>query len=77
MEFVNFDQASSPTGIDILTDPQDPDAVYTYAANHLPSPAFPALRRRAVILEEIPRARSQPEISHHRLGSGPLLPISL
>jgi hypothetical protein len=81
LELVGFDKKPFFThGIDILTDPEDKDAVYIYAINHLPSPAFLAylskhhpdlnsINHTTPIPEDIPRAQSQIEVFHHKLAS--------
>lgn len=77
---INFDLPFFTHGIDILSDPQDEDAIFIYAINHLPSPEFltyladnhPVLgtiNHTTPIPETITRARSQIEVFHHKLGS--------
>jgi hypothetical protein len=78
---VNFDQPFFTHGIDVLTEPEEQDYVYIYAANHLPSPELlsylaehhpdrDTITHSTVIPDEIPRARSQLEIFRHKIGSG-------
>ena len=51
-------------GIDIWSPKDDPDSVYIFAVNHLPNPAY--------VLSDainVPKARSQIELFHHRIGT--------
>lgn len=54
-------------GIDVLDDPERPDAVYIFAVNHAPHPAYRPSRSDREWHWEGPKARSQIELFHHVL----------
>lgn len=54
-------------GIDILEDPERPDAVYIFAVNHAPHPAYRPGRSDREWDWDGPKARSQIELFHHVL----------
>ncbi|KAK4446853.1 hypothetical protein QBC34DRAFT_382927 [Podospora aff. communis PSN243] len=56
LAFENFDTTFVTHGIDVIADPEQENAVYIFAINHLPDGT-------------LPKARSQIEVFHHVLGS--------
>lgn len=62
----NFDGPFVTHGIDVIEDPEQADAVYIFAVNHLPNPDHWLASEGA---ESIPKARSQIELFHHVLQS--------
>ncbi|KAJ5377830.1 uncharacterized protein N7496_005239 [Penicillium cataractarum] len=63
LAFENFNGPFVTHGIDVIEDPQDSDAVYIFAVNHLPNPDF------TPDSPNNPAARSQIELFHHILHS--------
>lgn len=66
LAFENFDGPFVTHGIDVIEDPEQADAVYIFAVNHLPNPDHWLAGDGA---ESIPKARSQIELFHHVLQS--------
>lgn len=70
---LSFDNFSGPFithGIDLIADPENANAVYIFAVNHLPHPAYhPDKRPNQDATWEGPKAVSQIELFHHVLGS--------
>ncbi|CAG8936583.1 unnamed protein product [Penicillium salamii] len=64
LAFTNFEGPFVTHGIDVIEDP-DANAVYIFAVNHLPNPAY----FEAGEPEGVHKARSQIELFHHVLGS--------
>lgn len=64
LAFSNFEGPFTTHGIDVIEDP-DANAVYIFAVNHLPNPAY----FEAGEPEGVHKARSQIELFHHVLGS--------
>ncbi|KAJ5780889.1 hypothetical protein N7457_006049 [Penicillium paradoxum] len=62
----NFQGSFLTHGIDVIEDPEQANAVYIYAVNHLPNPAYFEAGEPA----NVPKARSQIELFHHVLKSG-------
>lgn len=54
-------------GIDVLEDPERPDAVYIFAVNHAPHPAYCPSKSDREWNWDGPKARSQIELFHHVL----------
>ncbi|KAJ5335401.1 hypothetical protein N7452_007804 [Penicillium brevicompactum] len=65
LAFTDFDGPFVTHGIDVIEDPDQPDAVYIFAVNHLPNPAY----FEAGEPEGVHKARSQIELFHHVLES--------
>ncbi|KAF9245561.1 hypothetical protein LCP9604111_6879 [Penicillium roqueforti] len=65
LAFENFQGTFVTHGIDVIEDPEDSDAVYIYAVNHLPNPAY----FEAGEPKDVPKAQSQIELFHHVLNS--------
>lgn len=65
LEFENFQGPFLTHGIDVIEDPEQANAVYIYAVNHLPNPAS----YESSEPEGLPKARSQIELFHHVLQS--------
>ncbi|GIC86519.1 uncharacterized protein Aud_002893 [Aspergillus udagawae] len=63
LAFENFSGPFVTHGIDVIEDPENPNAVYIFAVNHLPNPEFIQDGK------EVPPARSQVELFHHVLES--------
>ncbi|KAK3403250.1 hypothetical protein B0T20DRAFT_20964 [Sordaria brevicollis] len=63
----NFDGPFITHGIEVLTDPEQPNAVYIYAVNHLPNPE-PVIAIHPPPAD-VPKARSQIEVFHHVIGT--------
>ncbi|KAL4907638.1 hypothetical protein BDW74DRAFT_175421 [Aspergillus multicolor] len=63
LTFENFNGPFVTHGIDVITDPERPEAVYIFAVNHLANPEY----RPEVKASH--KFRSQIEIFHHVLGS--------
>ena len=64
--FENFSGPFVTHGIDVTHDPDQKDAVYIFAVNHLPNPDYDPADADG---EDNPKARSQIELFHHVLGS--------
>ncbi|KAL2816313.1 hypothetical protein BJX63DRAFT_420048 [Aspergillus granulosus] len=62
LEFENFPSPFITHGIDVIQDPDQAEAVYIFAVNHLANPEY---RPNT----DTPKARSQIEIFHHVLGA--------
>ncbi|KAL2843788.1 hypothetical protein BJX68DRAFT_269965 [Aspergillus pseudodeflectus] len=62
LTFENFPGPFITHGLDVIQDPDQPDAVYIFAVNHLANPEYTPNT-------DIPKARSQIEIFHHVLGT--------
>ncbi|KAH8650201.1 serum paraoxonase/arylesterase family protein [Xylariales sp. PMI_506] len=76
LKLENFSGLLVTHGIDVIQDPsaQPGEAVYIFAINHLPNPDFfdyskDFAERPQKPTDNVPRARSQVEIFHHRVGS--------
>lgn len=67
LAFENFSGAFVTHGIDVTRDPDNRDAVYIFAVNHLPNPDF--YGADTPVGSDTPKARSQIELFHHALGS--------
>lgn len=65
LAFTDFDGPFVTHGIDVIEDPDQPDAVYIFAVNHLPNSAY----FEAGEPEGVHKARSQVELFHHVLES--------
>lgn len=63
--FTNFNGPFVTHGIDVIEDPEQRDAVYIFAVNHLPNPAYFEAGEPA----SVPKAKSQVELFHHVLKS--------
>ena len=63
----NFNGPFITHGIEVLSDPEQPNAVYIYAVNHLPSPD-PVITIHPPPAD-VPKARSQIEVFHHVIGT--------
>lgn len=68
LAFEGFDGPFITHGIDVVEDPEQPDAVYIFAVNHLPNPDHWLAGDRATA-KGIPKAQSQIELFHHVLES--------
>lgn len=64
----NFTGPFNTHGIDIISDPNEPDSIFIVAVNHLPNPAYYNSPRTSKD-SSIPKARSRLEIFHHKLHS--------
>ncbi|TDZ38223.1 Serum paraoxonase/arylesterase 2 [Colletotrichum spinosum] len=69
LRFENFQGPFITHGIDVITDPAKPDAVYVFAVNHVPHPDYLAQLSGKGDGKATEKARSQVEIFHHILGS--------
>ncbi|KAI0125435.1 hypothetical protein BJ170DRAFT_631146 [Xylariales sp. AK1849] len=77
LEFENFPGPFITHGIDVISDPEERpgDAVYIFAVNHLPNPDLYILgpqgcsRKLQLGSPPPPKARSQIEIFHHKVGT--------
>ncbi|KAF6824805.1 serum paraoxonase arylesterase family protein [Colletotrichum plurivorum] len=70
LKFENFETTFITHGIDVITDPENPEAVYVFAVNHVPHPDFVASRLAHQSDDKVThKAQSQIEIFHHVLGS--------
>ncbi|OGE54599.1 hypothetical protein PENARI_c006G05618 [Penicillium arizonense] len=69
LAFTNFKGPFVTHGIDVIQDQQHEDAVYIFAVNHLPNPAYFNATSDSEIPEGTHKARSQVELFHHILGS--------
>jgi hypothetical protein len=67
LTFENFEGQFVTHGIDVIADPKNAGAVYIFAVNHLPNPAFVQASEKE--RESIESARSQIELFHHVLHS--------
>mgnify|MGYP002718703634 FL=1 len=65
LAFENFQGPFVTHGIDVIEDPEQSDAVYIYAVNHMPNPAH----FEAGEPKDIPKAQSQIELFHHTINS--------
>ncbi|QPG98865.1 hypothetical protein C2857_000230 [Epichloe festucae Fl1] len=65
LAFTNFNGPFVTHGIDVIDDPEKPrgEAVYIFAVNHVPSPAYSQDRNT-----KGPKARSIIEVFHHTIG---------
>ncbi|CAI7575942.1 unnamed protein product [Penicillium glandicola] len=63
--FENFQGPFLTHGIDVIKDPDQSDAVYIYAVNHMANPAY----FEAGNPKGVPKAQSQIELFHHVLNS--------
>lgn len=68
LAFENFKGPFVTHGIDVIEDPEQSDAVYLFAVNHLPNPAYLEAGPEAA-QADIPKARSQIELFRHVLQS--------
>ncbi|KAL3458523.1 hypothetical protein BJX64DRAFT_292133 [Aspergillus heterothallicus] len=68
LEFGNFAGPFITHGIDVIQDPEQSEAVYIFAVNHLANPEYKPNTK-------IPKARSQIEIFHHALGTSTTLHV--
>lgn len=68
LAFEGFEGPFVTHGIDVVEDPEQADAVYIFAVNHLPNPDH-WLAGEGASPEGIPKARSQIELFHHVLES--------
>ncbi|KOC07213.1 serum paraoxonase/arylesterase family protein [Aspergillus flavus AF70] len=66
LAFENFAGPLVTHGIEVLEDPDSPDAVYIFVVNHLPNMVYYHAGPHS---QEIPRACSQVELFHHVLGT--------
>lgn len=66
LTFENFSNKFVTHGIDVISDPKNAEAVYIFAVNHLPNPAFVAAKDEEE-RKNIDAARSQIELFHHVL----------
>jgi hypothetical protein len=66
LAFEDFQGPFITHGIDVIEDPEQPNAVYIFAVNHIPNPAYV----RATEPKDINKASSQIELFHHVLESG-------
>ncbi|KAL0943177.1 serum paraoxonase arylesterase family protein [Colletotrichum truncatum] len=71
LRFENFDSSFVTHGIDVVTDPERPEAVYVFAVNHVPHPEYVAAKVGGGQGDQkiTQKAQSQIEIFHHVLGS--------
>jgi hypothetical protein len=69
LAFTNFKGPFVTHGIDVIQDQQHEDAVYIFAVNHLPNPAYFNATSDSEIPEGTHKAHSQVELFHHILGS--------
>ncbi|KAI5465080.1 serum paraoxonase/arylesterase [Mariannaea sp. PMI_226] len=73
LKFENFSGPFVTHGIDVVTDPENPKAVYIYAINHLPNPEYleQLQEKEAGIKSKIEVAKSRPqlEVFHYVHGS--------
>ncbi|KAJ5154130.1 uncharacterized protein N7500_009569 [Penicillium coprophilum] len=65
LAFENFQSPFLTHGIDVIGDPEQSDAVYIYAVNHIPNPAY----FEAGELKDVAKSQSQIELFHHVLNS--------
>ena len=65
LAFTDFEGPFVTHGIDVIEDPEQEDAVYIFAVNHLPNPAYFQAGEPA----GVHKARSQVELFHHVLES--------
>jgi hypothetical protein len=65
LAFTDFEGPFVTHGIDVIEDPEQHDAVYVFAVNHLPNPEY----FEAGSPEGVHKARSQVELFHHVLES--------
>ncbi|KAJ5162410.1 hypothetical protein N7492_007802 [Penicillium capsulatum] len=66
LKFENFPGSFVTHGIDVIQDPEQADAVYIFAVNHLPNPEYLETSEPA---KGVPPARSQIELFRHVLQS--------
>jgi len=70
LKFENFDSTFCTHGIDVISDPQKPEAVYIFAVNHVPHPDYLATKIGGQSEQKIvQKSLSRVEIFHHILGS--------
>ncbi|KAJ5372168.1 hypothetical protein N7517_004174 [Penicillium concentricum] len=65
LAFENFQSPFLTHGIDVIGDPEQLDAVYIYAVNHMPNPAYFGAGEP----KGVPKSQSQIELFHHILNS--------
>ncbi|CAG8905208.1 unnamed protein product [Penicillium egyptiacum] len=65
LAFENFQGPFVTHGIDVVGDPEKSDAVYIYAVNHMPNPAY----FEAGEPRDVPKSQSQIELFHYILDS--------
>ncbi|KAJ5124678.1 uncharacterized protein N7515_008503 [Penicillium bovifimosum] len=66
LSFEDFKGPFITHGIDVIEDPERPDAVYIFAVNHIPNPDYTASEKP----KGINKSNSQIELFHHVLDSG-------
>ncbi|OLN88990.1 Serum paraoxonase/arylesterase 2 [Colletotrichum chlorophyti] len=70
LKFENFDGTFVTHGIDVISDPENPAAVYIFAVNHVPNPEYLATKIAGQADRDFPeKAQSRVEIFHYTLGS--------
>ncbi|KAK2015048.1 serum paraoxonase/arylesterase [Colletotrichum eremochloae] len=70
LKFENFDSTFCTHGIDVISDPQKPEAVYIFAVNHVPHPEYLATKIGGQRNQKaVQKSLSRVEIFHHILGS--------
>ncbi|KAJ5555516.1 hypothetical protein N7461_003986 [Penicillium sp. DV-2018c] len=71
LAFEDFNGPFITHGIDVIEDPEQKDAVYIFAVNHIPNPAYVAASETETKSKSkgINKASSQIELFHHTLGS--------
>ncbi|KAK2060654.1 serum paraoxonase/arylesterase [Colletotrichum caudatum] len=70
LKFENFDSTFCTHGIDVISDPQKPEAVYIFAINHVPHPDYLATKIGDQSEQKaVQKSLSRVEIFHHTLGS--------
>ncbi|WQF79113.1 Putative six-bladed beta-propeller, TolB [Colletotrichum destructivum] len=70
LRFENFDSTFVTHGIDVISDPQRPEAVYIFAVNHVPHPDYLATKIGGQSEQKVvQKSQSRVEIFHHVLGA--------
>ncbi|GKT58036.1 serum paraoxonase arylesterase family protein [Colletotrichum tofieldiae] len=70
LKFENFDSTFVTHGIDVISDPQRPEAVYIFAVNHVPHPDYLATKIGDQTKQKVvQKSLSRVEIFYHVLGS--------
>ncbi|KAK2033029.1 serum paraoxonase/arylesterase [Colletotrichum zoysiae] len=70
LKFENFDSTFCTHGIDVISDPQKPEAVYIFAINHVPHPDYLVTKIGGQNKQKpVQKSLSRVEIFHHTLGS--------
>ncbi|GKT52115.1 SET domain-containing protein 3 [Colletotrichum spaethianum] len=70
LRFENFDSTFVTHGIDVISDPQKPEAVYIFAISHVPHPEYLATKIGGQDKQKVvQKSLSRVEIFHHILGS--------